>query len=1019
MDSLSRSRQYKVTPRVRRVSAAVRRAPIRLVDTPQHRRWTAFGSAAMAVVAVVVMFTASVTKADAPAVANLWVDGSTTGSCTVQGGAGGAYQSGQGCRDLGAAYTKASSGQTVRVLAGSYSSVNISGSKAVAFIGAGTSTVLGGVDFSSATGSSIDSMRIDGEVNAITSSTITISNSTINQAIYFAGNNGITFDHNLVEATSSATYWNNNDMIDIYPAGTGNNPNIPNHNITISNSTFHGLRGQSFSGQAYQHPDTIQSYNNGAPHTGIKLLNNKFYDNECINLRTNPADEYTIENNVFGSSAYINGCGDYSIDVGYANVTARYNTFVGGQPIQETPNVSGTHQTWIGNVGAGFSAGCGSGGASGATISRNVWTDQKCNSSDTKTTNLLVNSDFSLASYGSLQANSPAYGAGDVNSYPPLDLLGNTRALFNGAPDAGAIATHITGGGPPSDTTPPTVSVTAPTAGATVSGASVAITATASDDVGVAGVQFVLDGTTNIGAEDTGTPFATTWDTTGVANGSHTITAVARDAATNSTTSAGVAVTVNNISAPTNSVAPVVSGTTNVGQTLSVTNGTWSGSPTSYAYQWQRCTSGGTGCADIAGQTATTYRLAASDYAHKVQVLVTATNSAGSNVATSNQTGVVGDTVAPAIAFTSPTTNAFVGRTVVLSVDVSDNVAIAGVTYKIDGINIGSEVTNAPYSLSWDSTTTSEVAHTFTAVARDVAGNTTSTTATTVTVDNTAPDTMINGGPDSSTLSTEASFLLASTETGSFECQLDGGGFASCANPYVISGLGAGDHTVAVRALDQAGNVDPTAASYNWVVTSPPTSDDTSAGVASTTSGSSAQPKSSNRKATTVAAATAAAAPADDTPDDATHSTETSAAAAGQSGGSSSGGSSAGSSSGSGSGASSGSSSGSGLLGLLANPLALGVTGVSLLGILAGVGTWAVRARAAASVASLLTPTPPSVPSPFAPSPEPVASVSPPSVPPPSYGPAPSSTASPSLNFTQSSSGGVPQSHPVDPLSRP
>ena len=53
---------------------------------------------------------------------------------------------------------------------------------------------------------------------------------------------------------------------------------------------------------------------------------------------------------------------------------------------------------------------------------------------------------------------------------------------------------------PPPDTTPPTVSVTAPAAGATVSGASVAVNATAADNVGVTGVQFRLDGTTNIGA---------------------------------------------------------------------------------------------------------------------------------------------------------------------------------------------------------------------------------------------------------------------------------------------------------------------------------------------------------------------------------------------------------------------------------------------------------------------------------------------------------------------------------------
>ena len=94
------------------------------------------------------------------------------------------------------------------------------------------------------------------------------------------------------------------------------------------------------------------------------------------------------------------------------------------------------------------------------------------------------------------------------------------------------------------DSTAPTVSVTAPTAGSTVSGPTT-LTATAADNVGVAGVQFKVNGA-NLGAEDTTAPYSVSWDTTTVANGPYTITAVARDAAGNSTPSAGVSVTVAN-----------------------------------------------------------------------------------------------------------------------------------------------------------------------------------------------------------------------------------------------------------------------------------------------------------------------------------------------------------------------------------------------------------------------------------------------------------------------------------------
>jgi hypothetical protein len=94
------------------------------------------------------------------------------------------------------------------------------------------------------------------------------------------------------------------------------------------------------------------------------------------------------------------------------------------------------------------------------------------------------------------------------------------------------------------DVTAPAVSITAPLAGATIVG-STTLTATASDSVGVVGVQFRLDGA-NLGAEDTVSPYSYSWNSTTAANGTHALTAIARDAAGNRTTSAAVSVTVNN-----------------------------------------------------------------------------------------------------------------------------------------------------------------------------------------------------------------------------------------------------------------------------------------------------------------------------------------------------------------------------------------------------------------------------------------------------------------------------------------
>ena len=96
-----------------------------------------------------------------------------------------------------------------------------------------------------------------------------------------------------------------------------------------------------------------------------------------------------------------------------------------------------------------------------------------------------------------------------------------------------------------SDTSAPTIFLTSPSAGAIVAGSAVAVSATAVDNVGVVGVQFKLDGA-NIGGEDLTAPFSTSWNTSSVANGTHTLTALARDTAGNQRTSASVSVYVLN-----------------------------------------------------------------------------------------------------------------------------------------------------------------------------------------------------------------------------------------------------------------------------------------------------------------------------------------------------------------------------------------------------------------------------------------------------------------------------------------
>jgi hypothetical protein len=104
------------------------------------------------------------------------------------------------------------------------------------------------------------------------------------------------------------------------------------------------------------------------------------------------------------------------------------------------------------------------------------------------------------------------------------------------------------GSPPPPDTTPPTVNITNPTAGQTVSG-SIPVAANAVDNAAVASVQFVLDGSP-LGSPVTGAPYAVNWDTTTAVNGSHTLSAKATDPSGNVGTSANVVVTVQNPAPP-------------------------------------------------------------------------------------------------------------------------------------------------------------------------------------------------------------------------------------------------------------------------------------------------------------------------------------------------------------------------------------------------------------------------------------------------------------------------------------
>src|SRR6266576_2562350 len=242
---------------------------------------------------------------------------------------------------------------------------------------------------------------------------------------------------------------------------------------------------------------------------------------------------------------------------------------------------------------------------------------------------------------------------GGQDNSAPYSVSWNTTTASNGWHTLSAVARDLLGleftsdsvtvnvsNGPPPDTTRPSVGITSPANGSTVSN-TITVTANASDNVGVVGVQFRVDGA-NVGAEDTAAPYSSSFNTTAVSNGSHTLTAVARDAAGNRTTSGPVTVNVSNGPPP--------------------------------------------------------------------------------------------DTTPPSVGITSPANGTTLSNTITVTANASDNVGVAGVQFQLDGVNGGEEDTTAPYSISFDTTATSDGSHTLTAVARDAAGNTKTSAPVMVTV---------------------------------------------------------------------------------------------------------------------------------------------------------------------------------------------------------------------------------------------------------------------------------------------
>src|SRR5581483_5172561 len=107
-----------------------------------------------------------------------------------------------------------------------------------------------------------------------------------------------------------------------------------------------------------------------------------------------------------------------------------------------------------------------------------------------------------------------------------------------------------------------------------------------------------------------------------------TVTATNADGSAQATSAPSAVV--SSAAAPTNTAPPTISGTLQVSSTLTASQGSWNGAPTSFAFSWSRCDANGDSCATIDGATSSTYKLTQADTGGALRVSVVATNAAGS-----------------------------------------------------------------------------------------------------------------------------------------------------------------------------------------------------------------------------------------------------------------------------------------------------------------------------------------------------------------------------------------------------
>jgi len=191
------------------------------------------------------------------------------------------------------------------------------------------------------------------------------------------------------------------------------------------------------------------------------------------------------------------------------------------------------------------------------------------------------------------------------------------------------------------------------------------------------------------------------------------------------------------------------------------------------------------------------------------------------------------DITPPTVSITAPAANTVTNGTIAVTASASDNVGVVGVQFLLDGVNLGTEVTTPPYSISWNTTTATQGTRNVSARARDAANNQTTSANVPVIVDRTTPSGSITAPAANATVSgtitvTASASASFGVPVASVQFLLDGAnlGTAVTASPYSISWntttATSAAHTLTARVTDAAGNTFTTAGVTVTVSNGPP-----------------------------------------------------------------------------------------------------------------------------------------------------------------------------------------------------